>query len=145
MSILVFWVLTPSIFSPEDGDNISLRNVGIYLQVLAALSHRRPTSTSSPPLKPQISILFTFSYQFTFHLCICFRRLSNQQRWRLTNKLIDVTWKFQLACTKLNVKLNRAPLNRFQSACIHTASWYQSFVLWKLRDAECFLPLLIVK
>jgi hypothetical protein len=30
---------------PEDGGNMLLRNVGIYLQVVMALQRRRPTST----------------------------------------------------------------------------------------------------
>jgi hypothetical protein len=32
-------------FSPEDGDSILLRNVGMYQQVHTALQHRRPTAT----------------------------------------------------------------------------------------------------
>jgi hypothetical protein len=41
--------------SPEDGGNMFLWNVGIYLQVHAALQPTRPTSTSSQPWEPQIS------------------------------------------------------------------------------------------
>jgi hypothetical protein len=33
-------------FSPEDGDSMFLRNVGIYLQARMALQPRRPTSTN---------------------------------------------------------------------------------------------------
>jgi hypothetical protein len=38
-----------SVFSPEDGDSIFLRNVGTYLQVHTALQPTRPTSTSLLP------------------------------------------------------------------------------------------------
>jgi hypothetical protein len=62
--MLVFWVVTPcalaetnssekhtaAIFSPEDGGNIFLRNVRIYLQVhTVVVQARRPTSPSKPP------------------------------------------------------------------------------------------------
>jgi hypothetical protein len=62
MSLLVLWVATPcepvgrldttvseehtvSIFSPEDGDSMFLRNFGIYLQVHTVLQPTRPTLT----------------------------------------------------------------------------------------------------
>jgi hypothetical protein len=63
MSMLVFCVLTPcglvgryehfgeSNFSPEDGDSMFLRNVGVYLQIHMALLPRRPTMTNSLPFK----------------------------------------------------------------------------------------------
>jgi hypothetical protein len=57
MSVLVFWVVKPcglvgryqrfeGTFSPEDGDSIFLRNVGIYLQVHTALQPRRLISAT---------------------------------------------------------------------------------------------------
>jgi hypothetical protein len=69
MSTLSFWVVTPcglvcryqrfgatyclhlqgwshfSVFSPEDGDSMLLRNVGIYIRVRTASQPRRTTST----------------------------------------------------------------------------------------------------
>jgi hypothetical protein len=52
---MLFWAVTPCRlagryllkFSPEDGDSMFLRNVGIYLQVYTA--SRLRTSLSSPP------------------------------------------------------------------------------------------------
>jgi hypothetical protein len=41
-------------FSPEDGDSMFLRNVGMYRRVYTALQLTR-TPTSSPPWEPQIS------------------------------------------------------------------------------------------
>jgi hypothetical protein len=54
MMMRFFWVLAPcrhtvSIFSPEDGDSIFLRNVGIYRRVYTAPKPRRIASSSSPP------------------------------------------------------------------------------------------------
>jgi hypothetical protein len=46
--MLVSWVATP-----EDGSNMFLRKVGIYLQVHKALKTRRTTQTSAPPLQPE--------------------------------------------------------------------------------------------
>jgi hypothetical protein len=43
MLMLVFWVVTPCVFSPEDEGSFFLENVGIYLQVHMALLPRRPT------------------------------------------------------------------------------------------------------
>jgi hypothetical protein len=47
--MLAFRVVTPcglvDRFSPEDGDSMFLRNVGVYLQVHTALQTIRPTST----------------------------------------------------------------------------------------------------
>jgi hypothetical protein len=43
-----------AVFSPEVGDSMFLRNVGICLRVYIAPKLRR-TSSSSPPRKPQIS------------------------------------------------------------------------------------------
>jgi hypothetical protein len=59
MSMLVSWVVTPcgltdtnvsenytaSIFSPEEGHGMFLRNAGIYLRVHTALQPRITTST----------------------------------------------------------------------------------------------------
>jgi hypothetical protein len=62
MMTMLFWVLAPCIlvgrcqcqsFSTEEGDNMFLRNAGIYRQVYKAPKSRR-TSSSSPPWKPQI-------------------------------------------------------------------------------------------
>jgi hypothetical protein len=55
MMMMMIWDLAPcrlvgrwAEVSPEDGDNIFLRNVGIYRRVYAAPKPRR-TSSSSPP------------------------------------------------------------------------------------------------
>jgi hypothetical protein len=49
LSILNFWVTTPcvTIFIPEDGDSLFLRNVCTYLQVHTALQPKRQQSTSN--------------------------------------------------------------------------------------------------
>jgi hypothetical protein len=50
MLMLVFWVVTPcglvsvEHFSHENGGSISLRNIGIHMQVHMALQPRRPAS-----------------------------------------------------------------------------------------------------
>jgi hypothetical protein len=53
MSMLVFRVVTPCVlvgryFSSEDGGDMFLRNVGIYLQDHTALQPGRPTATFHP-------------------------------------------------------------------------------------------------
>jgi hypothetical protein len=50
----LWWCSSVSIFSPEDGGSIFLRNVGIYRRVYMAPKPRR-TSSSSLPWKPQVS------------------------------------------------------------------------------------------
>jgi hypothetical protein len=46
ITMLLLWVLT-SYWSPEDGDGMSLRDVGIYLRVYTASKPRRTTSSSA--------------------------------------------------------------------------------------------------
>jgi hypothetical protein len=50
--MIFFWVLEKkavSIFSPEDGDSMFLRNAGIYLRVYTAKKLIRTSLSSSPP------------------------------------------------------------------------------------------------
>jgi hypothetical protein len=75
LSLLFFWVITPCVLvsrysvseehtasmsmtevSPEDEDNMFLRNVSIYPQGHMALKSRSPASTSSLPREHKISI-----------------------------------------------------------------------------------------
>jgi hypothetical protein len=43
--ISMIFLYVDTIFSSEDGGDVFLRNVGIYLQVLTALLSKRPTWT----------------------------------------------------------------------------------------------------
>jgi hypothetical protein len=43
--VMFLWVLAPCIFNREDGDNMSLRNVGIYRRVYTAPKPRRTSSS----------------------------------------------------------------------------------------------------
>jgi hypothetical protein len=54
------------LLGPEDGDSGFLRNVGIYLQVHAALQLRRPKSTRIIKLMSHVLILTWTGYKFSF-------------------------------------------------------------------------------
>jgi hypothetical protein len=61
MWMLAFWVVTPCGLGPEDGGNMFLRDVGIYLPVHTALQPKRPTSfhfnlaTNGPAISRRLS------------------------------------------------------------------------------------------
>jgi hypothetical protein len=66
LSTLVFWVVTAFIFRAEDGDSMSLRNVGYLPTTPHSILTIKPTSTSSPPWEPEISSLLLCKCNFYF-------------------------------------------------------------------------------
>jgi hypothetical protein len=61
MTMLFFWVVTPC--SPEDGNSMFLRNVGIYLRVYTASQPRTTTSLMYNSITMIIIII-------NMHVCI---------------------------------------------------------------------------
>jgi hypothetical protein len=92
MSVL-FWVVTPyrfvgsfqrfgGTYCLEDGDNMFLRNVGIYLRVFTASQHRayRRHNIHIGLLKIHL-VIFSTVYPFTYQICSIQRVCLLIKRW----------------------------------------------------------------